>query len=91
MHPVTPDAIQAQPSSDGGMSDTREHSIFHSELFTKQPPFVKQCQDGIKMKQKPITIIIGVSVYHLLFGTHTDAQQLPKLGILVFGTYPLGM
>lgn len=48
--PGTPDTVYAQQSSDEANTEFMswyydDHSMFYSELFTKQLPFVKQCQD----------------------------------------------
>lgn len=53
-----------------------EHSKFHGELFTRQLPFVKQCQDRCRDKTKACVRTTGVPVYHLFVSKHTGAHTV---------------
>lgn len=92
MAPITAGTAPAQQPSDVDNTEflswhCGEHSKFHGELFTRQLPSVKQCQDRCRDKTKACVRTSGVSVC-LLVNTQGHTQ-FPKPQNSS-GTYYLG-
>ena len=90
LHPVTPDAIQPQQSSDG------VHELIPGDTLSTVTCLhsILLLWSSAKMRlryNKNHHNNIGVSICHQLAGAHTYARQLSKLGSLVCGTYHLGI